>query len=145
MATDERILKDAQYRKGLGIAWFNATNSAIEMVKIEHLMGKFDSKIKVSNKQKVGKKIKLEKITTEERIEYWRKKFLDDHKDYYANVIAQIGTAYNPVDAITRLKDTKTLEALLIVWRSLSEDERHDDAVLKVAQEERVKYNETPQ
>ena len=28
----EKIIKDAQYRKGLSIAFFNATNSAISLV-----------------------------------------------------------------------------------------------------------------
>ena len=31
----EKIMKDAQYRKGLSIAFFNATNAAVEMVKLE--------------------------------------------------------------------------------------------------------------
>ncbi len=127
---DDKILRDAQYRKGLGIAWFNATNSAIELVKVEHLMGAF--------KKLKGKK----SITIDSRLNFWRGKFLEDHKTYYAEVIAQVGGAYNQKETIDRINATTTLEELKNVWFSISEDERHDKDIKKLVSDLKKKYEE---
>ena len=116
---DEKIIKDAQYRKGLSIAFFNATNAAVEFAKINGLAGVIDPK----------------KFIAE-----WRNWFLEEHKTYYATVIAQIGVNYKPEDSIKKLKATKTLEELKSAWLLLSEDERQNVEIKKVANELKATY-----
>jgi hypothetical protein len=113
---DDKILKDAQYRKGLSIAYFNSLNAAIEMIKTVHS----------SHLNGIGYDL-IKKEVAE-----WRDFFLDEHKEYYARVIAKVGTNYNAEEAIKRLKSTKTLEDLRNVWQSLSEDERQDKEIVAV-------------
>ena len=110
----DKVIRDAQYRKGLSIAFFNATNAAVEFAKINGLAGVIDPK----------------KFIAE-----WRDWFLEEHKKYYAEVIAQVGVPFNVEESVKKLKENKTLEDLQNCWRSLSEDERHNDEILKVAQE----------
>ena len=115
----EKIIKDAQYRKGLSIAFFNATNAAVEFAKINGLAGVIDAK----------------KFIAE-----WRDFFLEEHKRYYAEVIAQIGVPYKVEESIKKLKDTKSLEDLQSVWRLLSADERANEEIKKVAQSLKKEY-----
>lgn len=117
---NDKILKDAQYRKGLSIAFFNATNSAISLC----------SGMNVHEKETIKKVIEL------------RDFFLEEHKNYYATVIANVGKNYKVQDSVKKLQETKTYEDLSNAWRALSEDERRDDEIIKVAKEERNKYNE---
>ena len=124
---DEKILKHAQYRKTLSISFFSSTNAAIEMVKVEQ------AKVQPVKK---GKKV----ASVEERIEYWRNYFLDKHREYYSQTIANIGTNYDVKDTIERLKKTTDLESLKSVYVSLSADERHDPKIKKVAKELKEKY-----
>lgn len=136
--TDEKIMKNAQYRKGLGIAWFNATNSAIEMVKLEGL------KTNIFKTDKKGKK-KVEKIKPMEvRIALWRNLFLEEHKDYYAKVIANVGQMYDSSKAIEVLKKATDLASLKLIWMTLSEDERHDGEIRKVVKEIKSKFEKKP-
>lgn len=121
---DEKILKDAQYRKGLSIAFFNATNAAIELVKSRPIA---DIDIKEALK-----------LVTEVR-----DFFLDEHKEYYARVIAKVGTSYNPAETIKKLKATKTLEELRRAWQLLSEDERQDVEIKKEVKALKVKHEKT--
>ena len=109
---DDKIIQNAQYRKSLSIAFFNATNAAIEMCK--------------------GLNIHEEK--TKEKIIEVRDWFLEEHKNYYASVIANIGQNYETKESIAKLKEVKTLEDLQTAWRLLSEDERRDGEIIKVAQ-----------
>jgi hypothetical protein len=111
----ELLIKDAQYRKGLSIAFFNATNAAIEMMKA------------TSN-------------VTLDNFHYWRDLLLDEHNEYYARVIAQVGVHYDPKVTIARLKAAKTKPELTIVWMSLSEDERQNEEIKKVAYALRADY-----
>ena len=106
----DKIIKDAQYRKGLSIAFFNATNAAVEFAKINGLAGIIDPK----------------KFIAE-----WRDWFLEEHKTYYANVIANVGGNYDPKVALDKLSASKTLDELRNVWRYLSEDERRDPRILE--------------
>lgn len=118
----DRIIKDAQYRKGLSIAFFNATNGAIEMVKLEGMgtnLLKEDSKLN----------------PLEIRIQLWRNWLLEEHKKYYAEVIANIGVNYRAEESIAKLQEAKTLEDLNTVWRLFSADERRDGEIIKVAQD----------
>lgn len=119
---DERILKDAQYRKGLSIAFFNATNNAINLV--PHLTPMKDEK-------DILKKVS--------EIRDW---LLEEHKTYYAEVVANVGVNYSAEESIKKLKGTKTLEQLQEAWRLLSEDERRDGEIIKVAQQLKKKYHE---
>ena len=119
---DEKILKDAQYRKGLSIAFFNATNAAVEFAKINGLAGVLDPK----------------KFIAE-----WRDWFLEEHKTYYATVIANVGVNYKAEDSIAKLKTTKTLDELKSTWLLLSEDERRDGEIKKVANVLKSEYSTT--
>lgn len=119
---NDKILKDAQYRKGLSIAFFNATNATIELAKVM-----FPD---------------MQGVDAKAFIQEWREWFLEEHKNYYATVIANVGKNYKVQDSIKKLQDTKTYEDLSNAWRALSEDERRDDEIIKVAKEERNKYNE---
>lgn len=115
----DKLMRDAQFRKGLSIAFFNATNAAIEFAKINGMSGVMDPK----------------KFITE-----WRDFFIEEHKSYYALNIANIGVTYKAEDSIARLNETKTLEDLQQAWRNLSADERKDAEIIKVAQKLRSTY-----
>ena len=118
----DKLIKDAQYRKGLSIAFFNATNAAVEFAKINGLVGCADPK----------------KFIAE-----WRDWFLEEHKTYYAQVIANVGVNFKPEDTIKKIEKTKTLEELKSVWFSLSADERKDKEVLKVVSQLKKKYEKS--
>lgn len=118
---NDKVLSNAQYKKSLSIAFFNATNSAIEMVKMHETKS-------------------VEEM--QERYVFWRDYFIAEHKNYYATVIANIGANYKAEDSIKKLKTTKTLEELKTAWIMLSEDERRDGEIIKVANELKGKYNE---
>ena len=120
MENHEKIIKDAQYRKGLSIAFFNATNAAVEFAKINGLVGVPDPK----------------KFIAE-----WRDWFLEEHKNYYAQVIANIGVIYKAEDSIAKLKKASNMDELKNAWLLLSEDERRDGEIKKVANELKVKYS----
>lgn len=116
----EKVLKDAQYRKGLSIAFFNATNAAIELVKNGSLNEK----------------------ERKERIVFWRDWLLEEHKNYYATTIASVGVNYSVEEAVKKLNATKNYEELSSAWRLLSEDERREPAIIKVAKDLKKKYKE---
>lgn len=117
---DDKILSNAQYKKSLSIAFFNATNAAISLVSPA-----------------------TQYLTPEEiknRVKMYRDYFLEEHKNYYAAVIANVGQNYKAEDSIAKLKAVKTLEELQTAWRALSADERKDGEILKVAQDLQKKY-----
>lgn len=116
----DQLIRDAQYRKGLSIAFFNATNAAVEFAKINGLVGIPDPK----------------KFIAE-----WRDWFLQEHKTYYATVIANVGVNYKVEDSVAKLKATKTLDELKSAWLLLSEDERRDGEIKKVANELKKQYS----
>lgn len=119
MNDNEKVIKDAQYRKGLSIAFFNATNAAVEFAKINGMAGVIDPK----------------KFIAE-----WRDFFLEEHKNYYATVIANVGVNYKAEDSIEKLKVSKNMEELKLAWLLLSEDERRDGEIRKVANDLKKKY-----
>lgn len=116
---EDKLIKDAQYRKGSSIAFFNAMNSAISMV----------SNMKFENSAEALKMVFTLRDT-----------FLEEYKDYYATVIANVGSNYNSKDSIAKLEATKTELELDIAWLRLSQDERHDGEIIKVAQILKKKY-----
>jgi hypothetical protein len=118
---DDKILSNAQYRKSLSIAFFNATNAAIELI----------SSGKVNPSEGEGVK---------ELLTYWRNWFLEEHKNYYATVIANIGVNYRADESIAKLKVAKNLEELKNIWISLSADERIDGEILKEVKKLKKSY-----
>ena len=106
----DEVIKSAQYRKGLSIAFFNATNSAITLVS--------------------GRQIPDREEALKEVIRL-RDFFLEEHKNYYARVIANVGQKYSSQDTIKKLKTAKTLDELKSIWVGLSEDERRDGEIIK--------------
>lgn len=139
-------MKDAQYRKGLSIAFFNANNVAVQMVEMEAKIKPPLMKV-TAGKVKKGKKVKKIKTTVKpasltDRIVFYRDWLIKEHADYYARVIAPVGVNFKPEDSIAKLMAAKTLPDLQTAWKLLSEDERHDPSVLKVAKELRKKYND---
>lgn len=117
---DEKVLKDAQYRKGLSIAFFNATNAAIELTK----------GYKYANQEEQRKDIV--------EIRNW---LLGEHREYYATVIQSVGANFKAGEAIKKLQTAKTYDELSVIWRLLSEDERRDGEIIKVAKELKAKLH----
>ena len=116
----DKLIRDAQYRKGLSIAFFNSLNSAISLVSPA-----------------------TQYLTPDEiknRVKMYRDYFLEEHKNYYATVIANVGVNYKAEDSIAKLKATKTLEELQNAWLLLSQDERRDGEIIKVVKTEKAKY-----
>ena len=114
----EEIIRSAQYRKGLSIAFFNATNASIELCK--------------------GLNIYTEE--TKAKIVELRNWFLEEHKKYYTEVIMNIGKHYDLKTTIEKLNKATTIEELKNVWVGLSEDERQDDEVIKEKNKLKEKY-----
>lgn len=112
METKDQAIKDAQYRKGLSIAFFNSLNSAIAMC----------AGMNVHEKETLAKIIEL------------RDFFLEEHKKYYAENIATIGAHYDASATIEKLKTAKTIDELKTIWVSLSEDERRDEQIFATVQ-----------
>lgn len=115
---NDKVIRDAQYRKGLSIAFFNATNAAIEMCK----------------------GLNIHEETTRQKIVDIRDWLLEEHKNYYATVIANVGQNYKVEDSVAKLKSAGSLDELKVSWRLLSEDERRDPEVTKIAKELKKKY-----
>jgi hypothetical protein len=116
---DEKLIKDAQYRKGLSIAFFNATNNATEIVKLEGVANPKD-------------------LTN--RITFYRDWLLDEHKKYYTTVIANVGLPFDINKTIERLNQTKNMEELKSLWIALSQDERDNVEILKVKDQLKQTY-----
>lgn len=115
----EKLIRDAQYRKGLSIAFFNATNSAISLV------GSLD--FSEENKKKVQE---------------WRDFFIAEHADYYAKVIANVGENFDIKTTLAKLEKAKSYEELKKIFIMLSEDERQNEEVIAKAKEIKQKYEE---
>ena len=125
----DKNIRDAQYRKGLSIAFFNATNAAIALVTVNsHSTAENKEKLDVSDEGLLKRVTKV------------RDFFIEEHKEYYASIINQVGQDYDPQEAIKKLKKTKNLEQVHTVWLMFSEDERRDPEIYRVAQEMKKKY-----
>lgn len=125
---EEKLLRDAQYRKGASIAYFNSLNSAITLVD-----GIATKTWSLEKRMAMIDEIKLA--------------FLDKYKDYYATTVAQIGAPYSATDTIIKVRATKTQEELRKLYREMSEDERKDGDIRKVVDERlaELKKNDTAQ
>ena len=113
------VMREAQYRKSRGIAWFNANNSAIEMIKY----------LSVTDKERI-----------KELIVFWRNWFLAEYTNDYMENIANIGLTYNPASTILKLQATTSLAELMKAWLEMSEDERQNVDIVKVKNELKKKY-----
>lgn len=135
---NDKVIRDAQYRKGLSIAFFNASNSAIEMVKME------GPKFIAKKVKKTGAGIKFTQVEVplRQRIKEWREVLLEDHKEYYATVIANVGVNYRSEDSIKKLKTVKSMSELKALWLGFSEDERRDGEIKEVAKALKEKFKE---
>jgi hypothetical protein len=122
---DNRLkgIKNAQDRKDFAIAYFNATNNAIEIAKAEGAI----------NENQLVEHMK-------EKIVFWRDWFLAEHLKYRALVTEKIGATYNPKNAIEKLEATANVEQLEEVWLSFTQDERLDTEIAKKCQELKTKY-----
>ena len=118
---NDKILSNAQFKKSLSIAFFNATNSAMSLIG-----DKFNP-------------LSDEKLIKEFIVKY-RDWLLEEHKNYYATVIANVGANYKVEESIIKLKSTTSFNELEAVWRLLSEDERRDEEIIKVAKLQKDKY-----
>lgn len=121
MDKHEKIIRDAQYRKGLSIAFFNATNNATEIVKLRET-----------------KSLTNEEI--QDQIKFWRDWLLDEHKGYYAENIASVGKIYETQDVLKRLNEVKDYEGLRSIWVTLTEDQRRDGDIKNKVKEIKEKY-----
>jgi len=115
---DNSLIADAQYRKGLSIAFFNATNNAIQLVENEN-----DLDLTLPDASRI------------ERIVFWRDWLLEEHNKYYSNVISKIGIKIDSKSVIERAKATQDVEELKKLWTSLTEDERRNPEIKKVINE----------
>ncbi len=121
---DQKVkqIKNAQDRKDFAIAFYNATNNAIEIVKANR-------GFEISTPEQVQKDI-----------EFWRNWFLEQHMEYREKVTEKIGATYNVTTAIEKLEVTTSKEELRKAWLSLSQDERQDAEIHAKCQELIEKY-----
>ena len=80
------------------------------------------------------------KTISKKTFEKWRDYFLEEHKKYYAEVMAKIGVPYKATESIEKLRAAKTLEELKSAWTMLSADERADAEIRKVVFELKAKF-----
>jgi hypothetical protein len=122
----DAMMSDAQYRKGASIAFFNATNNAIEIAKLEEAFSQ-------------EKSIEYSK----NKIIFWRDWLLSEHTTYYTQVIMNIGKPYSIVDTIAELKTAKNYGELMDIWLSISEDQRQDTEIRAYADTRKLELKKT--
>jgi len=118
-----KSIRTAQDRKDFAIAFYNATNNAIELVKSLKEMFPLESDEDIKD-----------------QIIHWRDWFLGQHLEYRAKVTEKIGANYDVVTSIQRLEQAKDVNELADIWISLTEDERRDEVINKKCQELKEKY-----
>jgi hypothetical protein len=123
----DAMMSDAQFRKGLSIAFFNANNNATEIAKIE-----------------LAKQYEQPTVETmQERIVFWRDWLLSQHATYYAQVVMNVGKPYSIVDTIAELKTAKDYGELMDIWLSISEDQRQDTEIRAYADTRKLELKKT--
>lgn len=120
---EEQLIRDAQFRKGLSIAFFNATNNATQIMELKDTSNLTEEQI-------------------QKQIQFWRDWLLEEHKKYYSEVIANIGKKYDSKETIEKLKAAKSLDELKSIWISLSEDERRDGEIIEATNKLKKQYEE---
>lgn len=104
-----KSIREAQDVKDLKIAFFNSTNSAIEMLKVSDLVQTDDQK--------------------KETIVMWREWFLEEHRQHNARMREQTGATVQVGDALTKLKTVNNIVDLRAMWATFTQDERNVQAV----------------
>jgi hypothetical protein len=66
---------------------------------------------------------------TKNKIIQFRDWLLEEHKQYYAQNIANLNVNYNAEETMKRLRAAENQDQLKAVWISLSEDERQDETI----------------
>lgn len=117
----EKSIKDGQFRKGLSIAYFNATNAAVTLIASEERL-RFGIKETLDNLRII------------------RDALLEDHLEYYSKTVASVGSNFKPADTIAKLEKSINIESLRSVFLSLSQDERNNPEILKRANELKAQY-----
>lgn len=112
-------MKVMQDRKGVSIAFFNATNSAIAMV----------ANMKFENSAEALKTVFLLRDT-----------FIEEYKTYYKTVIQSVGANYKAEDTIKKVEACTTKQELSNLWLILSADEKKDGEIRKVVQTKRDSF-----
>lgn len=133
MASDDQALKDAQYRKGLSIAYFNSVNSAITMM--SPLITKLVTDI---GPEKMDDETRMMAIKASIRV--WRDWFLEEHKQHYLKNISNAGLPFDVTETIERIKKAQNMDELSLIWASLSADERHVHDVVSLVAELKAKF-----
>lgn len=123
----EKLIRDAQYRKGLSIAYFNSLNAAVELTKAIIAKG---------NTEDINKNPRI----VLDMLYKFRDEFIAEHDDYYARVIANVGVSYSVANAVEKLEAVKSLDELRNVWVGFSEDERRDPKIRETAGEVKKRY-----
>lgn len=115
MEQKEKIIKDAQFRKGSSIAYFNATNAAIEILKLKN-----------------------DKENIKENLVEIRDWLIDEYTKYYEEVIAPIGGTYNTKDIIERIQSYKTADELKeYFFKFIPMEARQNPAILIAVKEKK--------
>lgn len=104
-----KSIREAQDVKDLKIAFFNATNNAIQIVKPDLAVDRIDD--------------------IKEGIQYWRDWFLDEHKEHNLRMQEQTGATVQVGDALTKLKAVNNIVDLRALWATFTQDERNIQAV----------------
>lgn len=120
-----KSIREAQDNKDLKIAFFNATNNAIEMVKYENEAG--------TTRFVDDKELK-------DGVVSWREWFLEEHKAHHLKSVGALSATIPVGSAIDRLQKANGLVELKAVWASLTQDERDNTDILLEAQAQRKKY-----
>ena len=106
----QKLIQDAQWRKGMSIAYFNSLNASISLVTAQGTrFGSEDEMLESINK--------------------YKNHFIEQHNMYYTKNIAPIGVQVNIKGAIAKAQEAKTLEELKAVWLKFSELERQNPEI----------------
>ena len=116
-------IKNAQDRKDFAIAYFNATNNAIQMFQQQSY-----------DVNKVGDEY------AEKFIVKWRDWFLKEHLSYRARVTEKVGASYNPSSVLEAIEATKNIDELKMLFLGLTQDERSDKDVNLSFQKKKLEH-----
>ena len=86
----EKSMRDAQFRKGATIAYFNSLNSAIEMLKLETAQGEQNNRTE-----------------SMEALSFWSQYFFGQYSKFHAENIATVGIERVDPKVIDGLKKAK--------------------------------------
>ena len=122
MTENNKAASDGQFKKQMGIAYSNANNAAIELMKAEPKLFGFGIPQMMGNLKEI------------------RTYMLDDYMEWYNNVISKVGSNFKPEDTIKRLETASSSQELKSIWFSLSEDERLNPEIVKATKKLKEKY-----